>query len=94
MGGTGSTLARALPVRFYAAFHASLHPRQEHARQARLHHGGQRRDGDLSPARQQSNRIAQLFRSLGLRPGDHIALFLENNVRFFEICWAAQRAPA
>jgi len=40
----------------------------------------------------QSNRIAQLFRSLGLRAGDHIALFLENNPRFFEICWGAQRS--
>lgn len=40
----------------------------------------------------QSNRIAQLFRSLGLRPRDHIAIFLENNPRFFEICWGAQRA--
>jgi long-chain acyl-CoA synthetase len=40
----------------------------------------------------QSNRIAQLFRSLGLKPRDHIALFLENNPRFFEICWGAQRA--
>ncbi len=41
---------------------------------------------------QQSNRIAQLFRSLGLQPGDHIALFLENSPRFFEICWGAQRS--
>src|SRR4051794_2703120 len=41
---------------------------------------------------QQSNRIAHLFRSLGLRVGDHVALFLENNARFFEICWAAQRS--
>ena len=41
---------------------------------------------------QQSNRIAQLFRSLGLLAGDHIALFLENNARFFEICWGAQRS--
>ena len=40
----------------------------------------------------QSNRIAQLFRSLSLSAGDHIALFLENNARFFEICWGAQRA--
>jgi long-chain acyl-CoA synthetase len=40
----------------------------------------------------QSNRIAQLFRSLGLKAGDHIALFLENNPRFFEICWGAQRS--
>jgi long-chain acyl-CoA synthetase len=40
----------------------------------------------------QSNRIAQLFRSLGLQAGDHIAIFLENNARFFEICWGAQRS--
>ena len=41
---------------------------------------------------EQSNRIAQLFRSLGLKAGDHIALFLENNSQFFEICWGAQRS--
>src|SRR4051794_26555866 len=41
---------------------------------------------------EQSNRVAQLFRSHGLRPGDHIALFLDNNPRFFEICWGAQRS--
>ena len=40
----------------------------------------------------QSNRIAQLFRALGLKARDHIALYLENNPRFFEICWGAQRA--
>src|SRR6185295_16985687 len=31
------------------------------------------------------------FRSLGLKPQDHIALLAENSLRFFEICWAAQR---
>jgi long-chain acyl-CoA synthetase len=40
----------------------------------------------------QSNRIAQLFRALGLQPRDHIAIFMENNPRFFEICWGAQRS--
>jgi acyl-CoA synthetase (AMP-forming)/AMP-acid ligase II len=39
-----------------------------------------------------SNQGAQLFRSLGLRAGDHIALMLENHPDFFSICWAAQRA--
>lgn len=38
-----------------------------------------------------SNQAAHLFRTLGLQPGDHIALFLENNERFHEICWAAHR---
>jgi len=41
---------------------------------------------------QQSNRIAQLFRSQGLRAGDHVAIFMENNARFFEFCWGAQRS--
>ncbi|GLQ08007.1 AMP-binding protein [Sneathiella chinensis] len=45
------------------------------------------RDLDL-----RSNQGAQLFRSLGLQIGDHIAFLLENHPRFFEICWAAQRA--
>jgi len=39
-----------------------------------------------------SNRVAQLFRSLGLKAGDHIALMLENHPRYFEVCWGAQRA--
>jgi acyl-CoA synthetase (AMP-forming)/AMP-acid ligase II len=39
-----------------------------------------------------SNQIAQLFHALGLRPGDRVAFCLENNARFFEICWAAQRS--
>ena len=41
---------------------------------------------------ERSNQGAQLFRSLGLQAGDHIALMLENNARFLEICWAAQRS--
>lgn len=41
---------------------------------------------------ERSNQGAQLFRSLGLQGGDHIALMMENNARFLEICWAAQRA--
>jgi len=39
-----------------------------------------------------SNRLAQLFRARGLRPGERIALMLQNHPRYFEICWAAQRS--
>lgn len=39
-----------------------------------------------------ANQAAHLFRSLGLKRGDHIAILLENHKRFFQICWAAQRA--
>ena len=41
---------------------------------------------------QNSNQAAHLFRSLGLRAGDHIALLMENSLDFLEICWAAQRS--
>src|SRR5262249_2087418 len=39
-----------------------------------------------------SNQGAHLFRSLGLAPGGHIALLMENRLEFMEICWAAQRS--
>ena len=39
-----------------------------------------------------SNQGAQLFRKLGLRTGDCIAIFMENNLLYLPICWAAQRA--
>lgn len=39
-----------------------------------------------------SNQAAQLFRSLGLNRGDHIAILLENHPRFLQICLAAQRS--
>ena len=39
-----------------------------------------------------SNQGAQLFSRIGLKPGDHIALLMENGLPFVEICWAAQRA--
>ena len=39
-----------------------------------------------------SNQGAQLFRKLGLANGDCIAIFMQNDIRFLEICWAAQRA--
>src|SRR5688500_17012646 len=41
---------------------------------------------------ERSNRLAQLLRARGLQTGDHIALFLENHIRFFEVCWAARRS--
>src|ERR1700689_1448022 len=41
---------------------------------------------------QLSNQGAHLFRSLGLKEGDHIAFLMENRLAFMEICWAAQRS--
>ncbi|MEL7024898.1 MAG: acyl-CoA synthetase [Pseudomonadota bacterium] len=38
-----------------------------------------------------SNQYAQLFRKVGIKPQDHIAIFLENCVDFMPLIWAAQR---
>ncbi|HEU4841415.1 MAG TPA: AMP-binding protein [Ilumatobacteraceae bacterium] len=38
------------------------------------------------------NRLAHLFRAAGLQRGDHVAMFLENNLRYFELQGAAERA--
>lgn len=39
-----------------------------------------------------SNRLARLLWEQGLRPGDHIAVFLENHLRYFDVVWAAFRS--
>ncbi len=39
-----------------------------------------------------SNRLAHLFRRAGLQRGDHVALFMENQIRFMEVAWAAMRS--
>jgi acyl-CoA synthetase (AMP-forming)/AMP-acid ligase II len=39
-----------------------------------------------------SKQVARVLREAGLRPGDHLAVLLENHPRYFEIVWGAQRA--
>jgi long-chain acyl-CoA synthetase len=41
---------------------------------------------------ERSNQAAHLLRSAGLEKGDHIAILMENNVRYLEVAWAAQRS--
>ncbi len=41
---------------------------------------------------ERSNRLAQLMWDKGLRRGDHVSIFMENNLRFFEVVWAAFRS--
>jgi long-chain acyl-CoA synthetase len=38
-----------------------------------------------------SKRLANVFRSHGLRPGDHVAIFMTNLPEYFEVVWAARR---
>ncbi len=39
-----------------------------------------------------SNRLARLWHARGLRPGGHVAIFMENHPRYFEVYWAAVRS--
>src|SRR5215467_12903415 len=39
-----------------------------------------------------SNRLAHLFRKLGLKRLDHYAIFMENNGRYLEACGAGERS--
>jgi fatty-acyl-CoA synthase len=39
-----------------------------------------------------SNRVAQLFRAMGLRPGDRIAAMMRNSVEFAQLYWGGQRS--
>ncbi|MGH9058420.1 MAG: AMP-binding protein, partial [Acidimicrobiales bacterium] len=41
---------------------------------------------------ERSNRLAQVLRGRGLRAGDGVAILMENNARYLEVCWAAQRS--
>ena len=41
---------------------------------------------------ERSNRFAQFMWDKGLRRGDHICIFMENNLRFFEVVWGAFRS--
>ena len=37
-----------------------------------------------------SNQGAQLFRALGLKAGDVIAICMDNHPRYYELLWAAR----
>ena len=39
-----------------------------------------------------SNRLAHLFRAIGLKRLDHYSIFMENNARYVECCGAGERA--
>ena len=41
---------------------------------------------------ERSNRLARLLRARGLKQGDSIAIFMDNNARYLEVAWAAQRS--
>jgi long-chain acyl-CoA synthetase len=71
----------------HPAHHAKTHP--DKAAFVMAYSGEVVTYGELDA---RSNQGAQLFRSLGLQTGDAIACFIDNNPRYYEILWAAQRS--
>ena len=41
-----------------------------------------------------ANRLSRVLRSVGVRPGDHVAICMENHDRYFEIVWGCHYAGA
>ncbi|WP_428313017.1 AMP-binding protein [Hydrocarboniphaga sp.] len=52
------------------------------------------RDQSISYAQlvENADRAAQLFLALGVEQGDTIAIFVENHIRYPELCWAAKNS--
>ena len=72
--------------------HPSIHARTQPEQDRLPDGGGTGKAITYRELDELSNQGAHLFRSLGLKAGDHIALLMENRLAFMEICWAAQRA--
>jgi len=51
--------------------------------------GAVRTFGELND---RSNRLAQFFWDRGLRRGDHVSIFMENHLVYFDVVWAALRS--
>jgi fatty-acyl-CoA synthase len=69
------------------ALHAAANPNKVATIMARS--GAQLTYGELN---ERSIRLARLLHAAGLRPGDVVALFMENNIRYHEVYWAAVRS--
>lgn len=65
---------------------------REHGDKPAVVMGGSGATLSYAELERQSNKIAHLFRSRGLRPGDHIAVLMENRPEFFPVVWGAQRS--
>ena len=51
--------------------------------------GARRTYGELND---RSNQLARLLHDKGLRRGDHISIFAENHIAWFDVVWAAMRS--
>jgi long-chain acyl-CoA synthetase len=71
----------------HPSFHAKTHPEKIAYQMA-----GSGESLTYGQLEARSNQGAHLFRSLGLRTGDCVAIFMENTVQYLSLCWAAQRS--
>ena len=71
--------------------HPSLHARNHPERTAFIF-AGSGVSVSYGELEDRSLRCAQMLRALGLRNGDGIAICMDNNPWYFELCWAAQRS--
>jgi long-chain acyl-CoA synthetase len=71
----------------YPRVHAERHPDKAALVMARTGETVTYRELD-----DRSNQLAHVLWDRGLRPGDRVALLLENHIRFMEIAWACQRS--
>jgi len=72
-------------------FHPSVHAR-EHPDAAAIIMGSSGEVVTYAQLDERSNRFARLLAARGLRPGDRIAILMENNPRYLEVAWGAQRS--
>ena len=71
----------------YPGAHAALHPDKPALVIAET--GWTQTFAELDAA---ANRLSRLFRSVGLQPGDHVALCMENHPRYLEVLWGCEYA--
>ena len=71
--------------------HPSIHARS-HPDKPAVIMAGSGASISYSQLEARSNQGAHVIRAAGLRAGDHIAVLMENNVRFYEVYWAAMNA--
>jgi long-chain acyl-CoA synthetase len=85
-GATTGGHTRSLGGTMYTGKHAHLRPLQPAFIMA-----GTGETVTYAELEARNNRLAHLFRNLGLKRLDHYAIFMENNSRYLEACGAGER---
>ena len=90
MSDTAETVSNPDGGTAVPTLHPTVHART-HPDKAAYIMGGSGEVVTYAQLDERANRGAQLLRSLGLKRGDGIAVMMDNNPRFLEVMWAAER---